>query len=105
MIIRNEELELEIHFKGEDEKEFVVYNLASVWNENRDMVENKDIWMQGYIRDWDLEEVNYHFSGNYDCSDGFLTSLIEKLKFINGILKKMPIQNNSDKTLKLETCK
>lgn len=76
---------LELHFINE--REFVVYNLNSAWNEQRDRVEEKDIWLTGYVRSWDLEEVRFLFRNEDDSSTEFLGFLIKRIEFINNVLK------------------
>ncbi|MDO9182401.1 MAG: hypothetical protein Q7U04_08325 [Bacteriovorax sp.] len=89
IFISDEGVALEVHFKSE--AEFVVYDLNSAWNEQRENLEDKDIWMTGYVRGWNLKEVSFCFTDNYDSSTEFLGSLIERLQFVNDILQKRKI--------------
>jgi hypothetical protein len=86
IFISDEEIAVEVHFKSETE--FVVYDLNNAWNEQRNSLEEKDIWLTGYVRNWNFEEVNFCFTDNYDLSTGFLDLLIERIKFVNSVLKK-----------------
>jgi len=85
VFVSDEEIATEVHFKTETE--FVVYDRNSARNEQRENLEDKDVWMTGYVRGWGLGEVNFCFTGEYDSSSDLLLSLANRVKFVHDVLK------------------